>query len=322
MANENMQLQVTEKTVLPYIQPRMQDFIDLIGEKNFKRETSFAIQAVNSNTYLATATPQSVAKAIWNVAITGLSLNPVLKLAYITPRKVNGVLEALLMPSYQGMTKLITDTGSVKQIVAHVVYRNDTFEVEYGTDIKLIHKPKFGKHTNEDVTHAYAIATLQDGSKQFEVMDIEEIYSIRARSDGYRAFKSGKASTAIWESDFGEMCRKTVIKRLCKYLPKSVINEKWEKVMQAVDIDNSEYAASEQQLVFIENLVGTCTLEESHKAYIMSKVESGMSKGEAEKFIEDLQLNQLAKRDMPNMSATDAKDAVKVAIGGNEAGKS
>lgn len=300
---ENQQLQVSEKSVLPFLQPRMESLVKLIGQDNLTRETSFAIQAVNSNTYLATATPTSVAKAIWNVAITGLSLNPVLKLAYITPRKIGGVLEALLMPSYQGMTKLITDTGSVKQIAAHVVYNGDVFEVEYGTETKLRHTPKFKSRKNDDVTHAYAVAVLQDGSKQFEVMSIEEIHAIRERSDGYKAFKAGNAKTAIWESDFGEMCRKTVIKRLCKYLPKSIINEKWERVMNAVDIDNNEYAASEQQLAYIENLLGTCSLEDSHKAYIMSRIENGMSKGEAEKFIEDLQLNQLGVRDGANVKS-------------------
>lgn len=311
MANE---LIVSEKTVLPYIQPRMTELLNLIGKDNFTRETSFAIQAVNSSAYLATATPQSVAKAIWNVAITGLSLNPVLKLAYITPRKVNGQVEAILMPSYQGMTKLITDTGSVKQVRAHVVYQGDTFEVEYGTETKLIHKPKFGKHENTDVTHVYAVATLTDGSTQFEVMDIDEIYNIRARSDGYRAFKSGNAKTAIWESDFGEMCRKTVIKRLCKYLPKSVMNEKWEKVMQAVDVDNSDYPASEQQMAYIEKLLSTCSYAEEQKSYITSMLGTGMTIGDAEKIIEDLQLNQLGIRDGKSVSAKELTENINVTI--------
>jgi recombination protein RecT len=296
-------VQVKETQVMPYIEIKRNDLIQLIGEPQLKRETSFAIQAVNANNYLATATPQSVAKCVWNIAITGLSLNPVLKLAYITPRKINGVLEALLMPSYQGMTKLITDTGSVKQIAAHVVFKGDVFDLEYGMETKLIHKPKFLTRENKDVTHAYAIALLADGTKQFEVMSVDEIYEIRERSDGYKAFKSGKAQSAIWEDHFGEMCRKTVIKRLCKYLPKSVINEKWEKVMQAVDIDNDDYPASDNQLVYIEKLLTNCSFGEDQKAYILSRVGNSMSKLEAEKFIEDLQLNQLGIRDGVNIPA-------------------
>lgn len=314
MSNENNQLQVSEKSVLPLLQPRMDSLIKLIGQDNMTRETSFAIQAVNANNYLATATPQSVAKAIWNVAITGLSLNPVLKLAYITPRKVNGNVEALLMPSYQGMAKLITDTGSVKQIAAYVVYKGDQFTVEYGMDTKLIHVPKFQTRKNDDVTHAYAIAILADGTKQFEVISIEEIYSIRERSDGYKSFKAGKATSAIWETDFGEMCRKSAIKRLCKYLPKTEMGEKWEKVMTAVDIDNNDYSASENQLTYIERLLDTSTYGQQQKDYIMMQVNSGMTKGDAEKYIEDLQLNQLAARDMPHLSVGLANEAVRDAI--------
>jgi len=307
-------VQVKENQVAPFIEVKKNDLIQLIGEPQLKRETSFAIQAVNANSYLSTATPQSVAKCVWNVAITGLSLNPVLKLAYITPRNVNGVMEALLMPSYQGITKLITDTGSVKRVVARVVYKGDIFEVEYGMETKIIHKPKFQTTKNEDVTHVYAIALLTDGEQQFEVMSLEEIHSIRARSDGYRAFTNGKAKTAIWESDFGEMAKKTVIKRLCKYLPKSVINEKWEKAMTAIDIDNNDYSASEQQIQYIDTLLNNSTYDQRQKDYINSQVENGITKGDAEKLIEDLLLNQLAFKDRQNMNATDAKQAVAQAI--------
>lgn len=306
--------QIKENQVAPFIEIKRNDFISLIGENQLKKETSFAIQAVNANSYLATATPQSVAKCVWNVAITGLSLNPVLKLAYITPRKINGVLEALLMPSYQGMTKLITDTGSVKQIVAHVVYKGDVFTVEYGMETKLLHTPKFITRKNEDVTHVYAIAILADSTKQFEVMSVDEVRSIRERSDGYKAFVSGKASTAIWETDFGEMCRKTVIKRLCKYLPKTVMNEKWEKVMQAIDIDNNDYGASDEQVGYIERLMETCTYGPEQRAYIQSMLNSGMTKGDAEKFIEDLKLNQLSSGQRPYLSGGDANRATREAM--------
>lgn len=284
---------VTENKVLPFIAPKNNELISLIGKNALTAETSFAIQAVNSNSYLATATPQSVAKCIWNVAITGLSLNPVLKLAYITPRKVNGTVEAILMPSYQGMAKLITDTGSVKKIAAQVVYKGDVFEVEYGMETKIIHKPKFATRKNEDVTHAYAIALLVDGSQQFEVMSIDEIHAIRERSDGYRAFKKGITNSCIWESDFGEMCRKTVIKRLCKYLPKSVITKEWEKAMTAIDIDNKDYPMSIQQEGYARILLENSTYDANQRQFIESQLDNGISSGDCDKIIEDLKLNQM-----------------------------
>lgn len=305
---------ISEKAVLPFIEPKKHEIIALIGKDNLTREMSFAIQAANSSSYLATATPQSVAKAVFNVAITGLSLNPVMKLAYITPRKINNVVEAVLMPSYMGLCKLTTDTGSVIKVEARLVYAGEKFEVAYGTQTNLIHTPTFGGRKDANIIAAYAIATLHDNSTQFEVMDIEEIHGIRERSDGYRSFKNGKVTSCIWVSDYGEMCKKTVIKRLIKYLPKSVRNAAWEKVMTAIDIDNKEYPATHQQVAYIENLIGNSTFDERKRQSFMDRL-GELSQSEADEIIEELNMNQLAEQDRQQMSMTDSKNAVKNTIG-------
>ena len=59
----------------------------------------------------------------------------------------------------------------------------------------------------------YAVAFFNDGSTQFEVMVKAEVEAIRKRS---RAYGSGP-----WVSDFEEMAKKTVVRRLSKYLPQS-----------------------------------------------------------------------------------------------------
>jgi phage RecT family recombinase len=309
----SQELQVSEKTVLPYLAPRVHEIIRLIGEDNYTRETSFAIQAVNAIPYLSKASPMSVAKAIFNVAITGLSLNPVLKLAYITPRSINGQVEAVLMPSYVGLVKLLTDTGSVIKVDARCVYKGDIFEVNYGTETKLIHKPSFN-NKKENITHFYAIGTLSDGSTQFDVMTIDEVNIIRDKSDGYRAFKNGKASSAIWEDHYSEMGRKTIVKRLAKYLPKSAHSDKWEKAMTAIDLDNKDYPMDLNQENYLMMLMENSTLDERRRGFIQQRIESGISKDEAEKIIEDLKLNQLQPADRPQLSATDAKEATRIAI--------
>jgi recombinational DNA repair protein RecT len=59
----------------------------------------------------------------------------------------------------------------------------------------------------------YMIARLKDGSVQTEVMTIEDVNRIRARSQS--------ANDGPWATDYTEMARKTVLKRGCKYLPMS-----------------------------------------------------------------------------------------------------
>lgn len=300
---------LTEQQVMPLLQPKKQDLIQLIGEENMKRETSFAIQAANSNSYLAQATPQSIAKAIWNVAITGLTLNPIHKLAYLVPKRIDGNVEAVLMPSYQGLVKLLTDTRSVKMAYAHCVYKGDEFEVLLGGEYTLVHKPKFA---SKEVTHVYAVGLLHDGNKQFEVMDIDQVNAIRDRSDGYKAYKDGKAKSAIWVSDYDEMARKTVLKRLCKYLPKS--NE-WDKVNEAIELDNQDYPATMGQENYIQSLLIGCGYDHEHRHRIEKRIEHGISSAEAEIIIQDLQNNQLdpVKHGLP-YGATEAKNAVQKQI--------
>ena len=295
-------VKITENSVLPLLSPKMKDLVELIGETRLKKETSFAIQAVNANSYLAQATPQSVAKAIWNVAITGLSLNPVLKLAYVTPRSVGGVVEAILMPSYQGLVKLITDTGSVVNVYAHPVFEGDGFDVTLGMTTEIYHKPKY-KSTK--LTHVYAVATLKDGSKQVEVMSADEVNLIRERSDGWKAFKSGKAKSAIWETDYPEMARKTVTKRITKYLPKT---EQWEKLAEAIDIDNQDYPATMNQEQYIQTLIESSAYGTPQRDEMERELNGGISSARANEMILDLQNNQLDPIAAGlNYSTTDAK---------------
>lgn len=296
---------ISEKTVMPFVQPKMQDLIRMIGENNLKREMSFAIQSANANSYLAQATPESVGKSVWNVAITGLTLNPVHKLAYLVPKKIGENVEAILMPSYQGLVKLLTDTGSVIKVYAHPVCKGDEFEVILGGEYTLVHKPKF---LSKEITHVYGVGVLQDGTKQFEVMSITDINEIRDRSDGWKSFKAGRAKSCIWESDYSEMARKTVIRRLAKYLPKT---NAWDKVSAAIELDNSEYGATINQEDYIHSLLESSTYDHEHRARLEKQVMAGISRDEAEKMIEELKANQLdpisAGR---NYSQTDIKNKI------------
>jgi len=100
------------------IEPR---FIELSDQKTFAKECSFAMQHFAKNDYLDKATIESKLQAVLNVAQVGLTLNPVLKLAYLVPRFENGAVKCFLEPSYQGLVKLITDTGSAKNVTCHPV---------------------------------------------------------------------------------------------------------------------------------------------------------------------------------------------------------
>ena len=69
----------------------------------------------------------------------------------------------------------------------------------------------------------YAIAKLKDGGHAFEFMSRFQVEAIRDASQGWQqAVKYKKESSHPWAVHFPEMGRKTVIRRLAKYLPLSI----------------------------------------------------------------------------------------------------
>lgn len=260
-------------------------FTELVDEKTFTKEVSFAMQHLGKNNYLNSSTTESKLKAVLNVAQVGLTLNPILKLAYLVPRREGSNVVCCLEPSYQGLVKLITDTGSAQNVYAHVVYEGDEFEEILGTSTELIHKPK---RQSKLVTHVYAVAILHNGAKQVEVMTDAEVQEIKEKSESYKAFKSGRIKSCIWEDHYGEMCRKTVIRRLCKYLPKT---ERWEKLGTAISLDESDFKLSDGQYDLIESLMGTSVLGQEHREALELELET-MSSSRASDVIKTLRFEQ------------------------------
>ena len=54
-------------------------FSDIAGKERFNTELSFCLQHIDRNPQLKKATVQSNIQAVLNIALTGLTLNPVLK---------------------------------------------------------------------------------------------------------------------------------------------------------------------------------------------------------------------------------------------------
>lgn len=120
---------------------------------------------------------------------------------------------AQAMPMIAGVLKKIRQSGDVAKISAQVVYENDHFLVKYGFDEDVEHTPPpLDKPRGKEIG-AYATAVLKDGTQLLEVMSREEIEKVRAVS---RAKGNGP-----WVQWWGEMARKTVMRRLSKRLPMS-----------------------------------------------------------------------------------------------------
>ncbi|MGP4061478.1 recombination protein RecT [Halobacillus sp. H74] len=113
---------------------------------------------------------------------------------------------------YKGMIDLARRSGHIESIYAHTVHENDEFEYELGLHPKLIHKPSTGERG--DMNFVYSVAHFKDGGYQFEVFSRNDVDKVKERS------KAGKFGP--WQTDYEEMAKKTVIRRMFKYLPISV----------------------------------------------------------------------------------------------------
>jgi recombination protein RecT len=286
-------------------EPIKNRFLELSDKNTFDKECSFAIQHLQKNSYLAKSTPNSLLQAVLNIVQIGLTLNPVQKLAYLVPRYNNaaGLIECALEPSYQGLVKLLTDSGSVTNVYAHLVYSNDEFQQILGTENTIIHKPKLGNRG--EIIGIYAVAILANGSKQVEVMEVSEINEIRDSSESYKSFKAGKSKSCIWNDWFEEMARKTVIKRIVKYLPKSTT---FDTLAKAIDLSNQDYTASDGQMNMIESLLLTSTIAEERKVFIERNMNT-YSASQARECISNLIENQVDPlRDKGTGSQTEIKN--------------
>lgn len=163
----------------------------------------------------------SLIGAIGQCAQMGLEPNTVLGHAYLVPfntkRKVNGVEKWVksvqVIIGYKGLIDLARRSGQIVSIAAHEVCEKDTFNLVYGLEEKLEHKPSLGERG--DVIGFYAVAKLVGGGYAFEFMSKRQVDAIKDASQS-------KGKYGPWKDNFVEMGRKTVIRRLAKYLPLSI----------------------------------------------------------------------------------------------------
>jgi recombination protein RecT len=177
---------------------------------SFQREAGFAIQLLEANEYLlkvALGNRQSVTNAVINIASIGISLNPAKKQSYLVPRDGKICLDI----SFMGLIDLAVQDGAIKWAKAELVFEKDGFLVN-GICVAPTHTYNpFSKDRGEFVG-VYCVWKTADGDMLSEMMASDDVLRIRGRSEAYK-----KAQKGPWATDFGEMARKTVVKRASKY---------------------------------------------------------------------------------------------------------
>jgi recombination protein RecT len=178
------------------------------------------------------------------LTLSQLGLEPDGRNAHLIPfeNRKRGVVECQLIIDYKGLVDLAMRSGKLASIHADKVCANDVFEYDRGEITK--HQIDFRKPRGEAYAY-YAIARFTDPTSvpKCEVMAKEDVDKIRQRS---RAKEYGP-----WVTDYDEMAKKTVFRRLSKWLQ---LSPEYRDALE-IDADKLEEHRFESAMPVIESPV-------------------------------------------------------------------
>jgi len=212
-------------------QERVRKSLELVAPKHLTPEkiVKLALVAASRNPEVYKCTPQSILQAIMEAAEVGLDFTGNLGQGWLVAFYNSNIkaYECQFIPGYQGLIEIAYRSGVVTHIESRIVYEKDHFEIVYGTQQGIKHIPYIGGDRGKIIA-AYAIAKVKDSPEPFvEMMSKNEIDLVRSCSKAKNKF--------CWTKFEAEMSRKTVVRRLFKYLPKTP------EIKRILEIDDEQY---------------------------------------------------------------------------------
>lgn len=186
---------------------------------------------LSRNNKLKLCSAQSLVTAVIQSSQLGLFPDSLAGEAYLIPyeNRNKNVIECQFQIGYKGLIKLAYNSAKVDLIEAFAVHENDEFDFYYGTNQYLKFRPNL-KNRGEIYCY-YAQARLTSGATPFVVCSIEDIENHKKYS------KTAGSSHSPWGTHYDEMAKKTAIRILLKFLPKSADDL---NLMKGITLD--EYA--------------------------------------------------------------------------------
>lgn len=178
-----------------------------------------ALTAVRKTKHLDQCESVAVLGSLMTCAQLGLRVG-VLGQAWVLPfwDKRAGIYQAQLIIGYQGYTELAHRSPKMASFIPRVVYENDDFDIDYGVQGTLVHKPPKTGPRGKAVGY-HSIARYSNGGYDFLHMTQEEMDEHRDRFATTRR-KDGSIF-GPWIDHPQAMGQKTTQRLLAKYIPKS-----------------------------------------------------------------------------------------------------
>lgn len=212
------EIQKRQSTIADFIQTNLSQQIAKVLPQHLTAEkmVKLALGALRKDPKLGLCSQASFGQCVMELSELGLSMNTPLGEAYLIPREnKKGGVDCTYIIGYQGYISLARRSGDIKKIYADVVRDGDYFVYERGLEERLVHRP--GDQSDSSVTHAYAIAWLVNSDQPvFIVLNKSEIRKRKERSP------TSAKSYSPWSSDYEAMCKKSAVRALWPWLPRSV----------------------------------------------------------------------------------------------------
>lgn len=180
-----------------------------------ERVTRLFWQEVRRNPTLGKCEPETIASGLMTACQLGIEIG-IQGQGWLIPYKNHkkGIYEAQFIIGYKGMIGLARRSGEVQSIETHIVYANDKFDLRLGINTNIEHSP-FLEGDRGPAKLVYGVARFRDGGHHFEWMSLSDVEKVRRRSKATR-------EDSPWNTDYEQMVRKTLIRRMSNYLPMSI----------------------------------------------------------------------------------------------------
>ena len=168
--------------------------------------------------------------------------------------------------SYFGNITLARRNG-LKKINAEIIYEGDTFKyhIEKGRKVIDVHEQDFMNIDNDKLIGAYAVAIMDDGSEEVEIMNINQLK--KAWNQRMGGLKEDASSTHTKFKD--QMAKKTVINRLCKIIGNTSTDGNISEISDRLDeVADSDFVA-EDVAYEIEQNANTVDFVESEEPEVV-----------------------------------------------------
>lgn len=241
MAAQNAPAQQRPATIADQIQ-QMESQFALAMPKGMEAQQLVrdALTCLRQTPKLGECSPASVLGGLMTCAQLGLRPG-VLGQAYLLPfydRKQGG-MQAQLVIGYRGLVELAHRSGQIQSLIARTVYENDYFDVDYGLDDKLVHKPCMNGPKGQPVAY-YAVAKFTTGGHSFIVMSKNEMLSYR---DEHAKAKNRDGKVfGPWADNFDAMAHKTCVRQLAKWMPSDTEFDRAIAADESIRLDMTESA--------------------------------------------------------------------------------